>query len=345
MGKVIGIDLGTTNSCVAVVESATVSSASDVKVIPNAEGARTTPSVVGFPASGERLVGQVARRQAETNPQNTVFAVKRLMGRKHKAPEVRRQIELAPYKIVEAPNGDAWVEVRGKNYSPPEISVHRPRADEADRREVPRRDRDRGGGHGAGLLRRRPAAGDQGRRAHRRPRRPPHRQRAHGRGARVRARQGRGRDDRRLRSRRRHLRHLHPRHLRRRLQREGDGRRHPPRRGGLRSGDPDTPRRRVPRREGRRPAPGSHGASAAEGGVREGEARAVLRARDRDQHPLHHGRAGRGPAPPRAHAPAERARGDGGAAHRAHHRRLQGHARRREDRRWERSRPWSSSAG
>src|SRR5262249_18071751 len=123
MGKVIGIDLGTTNSCVAVVEGAAVSSAADVKVIPNAEGARTTPSVVGFPASGERLVGQVARRQAETNPQNTIFAVKRLMGRKYKAREVAKQVELAPYKIVEAPNGDAWVEVRAKSYSPPEISA------------------------------------------------------------------------------------------------------------------------------------------------------------------------------------------------------------------------------
>src|SRR3954453_10095561 len=123
MGKVIGIDLGTTNSCVAVVEGASVSSAADVKVIPNAEGARTTPSVVGFPASGERLVGQVARRQAVTNPQNTIYAVKRLMGRKYGASEVHKQIELAPYRIVEAPNGDAWVEVKGRNYSPPEISA------------------------------------------------------------------------------------------------------------------------------------------------------------------------------------------------------------------------------
>ena len=123
MGKVIGIDLGTTNSCVAVVEGVTVSSAADVKVVPNSEGARTTPSVVGFPASGERLVGQVARRQAETNPQNTIFAVKRLMGRKYAAFEVHKQVELAPYKIVEAPNGDAWVEVRGRSYSPPEISA------------------------------------------------------------------------------------------------------------------------------------------------------------------------------------------------------------------------------
>jgi molecular chaperone DnaK len=123
MGKVIGIDLGTTNSCVAVVESPGVSSAADVKVIPNAEGARTTPSVVGFPPSGERLVGQVARRQAVTNPQNTVYAVKRLMGRKFTAPEVEKQIQLAPYRIVEAPNGDAWVEINGRHHSPPEISA------------------------------------------------------------------------------------------------------------------------------------------------------------------------------------------------------------------------------
>ncbi|HVY46226.1 MAG TPA: Hsp70 family protein, partial [Minicystis sp.] len=123
MGKVIGIDLGTTNSCVAVVEAANVASAQDVKVIPNAEGARTTPSVVGFPASGERLVGQVARRQAVTNPTNTIYAVKRLMGRKHGASEVKKQIELAPYRIVQAVNGDAWVEVKGRQYAPPEISA------------------------------------------------------------------------------------------------------------------------------------------------------------------------------------------------------------------------------
>ena len=137
MGKVIGIDLGTTNSCVAVVEGAGVASASDVKVIPNAEGARTTPSVVGFTASGERLVGQVAKRQAVTNPQNTVYAVKRLMGRKFNAPEVSKQVELAPYTIVEAPNGDAWVEVAGAQHT------RRPRcramvldADEGDRRDA-----------------------------------------------------------------------------------------------------------------------------------------------------------------------------------------------------------------
>src|SRR5258705_8879315 len=111
MGKVIGIDLGRTNSCVDVVESASVSSANDVKVIPNAEGARTTPSVVGFPMSGERLVGQVARRQAVTNPQNTIYAVKRLMGRKFTAAEGEKHNDLPPYRILQAPNGDARVEV------------------------------------------------------------------------------------------------------------------------------------------------------------------------------------------------------------------------------------------
>jgi molecular chaperone DnaK len=124
MGKVIGIDLGTTNSCVAVVEGATAATVHDVKVIPNAEGARTTPSVIGFPATGERLVGQVARRQAVTNPEHTVFAVKRLMGRKFGDDDVAKQIELAPYRIVEAPNGDAWVSIRGRNMSPPEISAY-----------------------------------------------------------------------------------------------------------------------------------------------------------------------------------------------------------------------------
>ncbi|UQA62164.1 molecular chaperone DnaK [Polyangium aurulentum] len=123
MGRIVGIDLGTTNSCVAVVEGAGATSASDVKVIPNAEGARTTPSVVAFTASGERLIGQVARRQAATNPQSTVYAVKRLMGRKHVSPEVQRAVAFAPYSIVAAPNGDAWVELRGKACSPPEVSA------------------------------------------------------------------------------------------------------------------------------------------------------------------------------------------------------------------------------
>jgi molecular chaperone DnaK len=123
MGKVIGIDLGTTNSCVAVVETNPGSDKVDVRIIPNAEGARTTPSVVGFPATGERLVGQSAKRQAVTNSQNTVYAVKRLMGRKTASEEVARQIKHAPYKIIEASNGDAWVNVGGRDMSPPEVSA------------------------------------------------------------------------------------------------------------------------------------------------------------------------------------------------------------------------------
>ncbi|HEX6817740.1 MAG TPA: molecular chaperone DnaK [Ktedonobacterales bacterium] len=117
MAKVIGIDLGTTNSCVAVMEGG------EPVVIPNAEGARTTPSVVAFTKSGERLVGEVAKRQAITNSENTIFSIKRFMGRKYDDPEVSRDRALVPYKVVKAPNGDAWVEAGGKGYSPPEISA------------------------------------------------------------------------------------------------------------------------------------------------------------------------------------------------------------------------------
>ena len=117
MAKVIGIDLGTTNSCVAIVE------AGDPKVIANAEGSRTTPSVVAFTESGERLVGQIAKRQAVTNPENTIFSIKRLMGRRHEDAEVKKATKVLPYTIVRAENGDAWVEIRGKKYSPPEISA------------------------------------------------------------------------------------------------------------------------------------------------------------------------------------------------------------------------------
>ncbi len=122
MSKVIGIDLGTTNSCVAIVEATGAQGKIEVRIIPNAEGARTTPSVVGFSSGGERLVGQAAKRQAVTNATNTVFAVKRLMGRKNNDEEVTRQRELSPYKIIEAPNGDAWVSLAGREISPPEVS-------------------------------------------------------------------------------------------------------------------------------------------------------------------------------------------------------------------------------
>ena len=117
MGKVIGIDLGTTNSCVAIM------SGGDPVVIANAEGSRTTPSVVGITDKNERLVGQIAKRQAITNPENTIFSVKRLMGRKFKSKEVQEAMKRLPYKVVEADNGDAHVELRGKRYSPPEVSA------------------------------------------------------------------------------------------------------------------------------------------------------------------------------------------------------------------------------
>ncbi len=117
MGKVIGIDLGTTNSCVAIM------SGGDPVVIANAEGSRTTPSVVAITDKTERLVGQIAKRQAITNPENTIYSVKRLMGRKFKSREVQEAMKRLPYKVVEADNGDAHVELRGKRYSPPEVSA------------------------------------------------------------------------------------------------------------------------------------------------------------------------------------------------------------------------------
>src|SRR5687768_16987979 len=117
MSKVIGIDLGTTNSCVAIMEGKTP------KVIPNAEGGNTTPSIVAFTESGERLVGQPAKRQAVTNPTNTVYAVKRLIGRRFDDPVVAKDVGLVPYKIVKHSNGDAWVEAGGDKFSPSQISA------------------------------------------------------------------------------------------------------------------------------------------------------------------------------------------------------------------------------
>jgi molecular chaperone DnaK len=117
VGKVIGIDLGTTNSCVAIMDG------KNPRIIENAEGMRTTPSVVAFTSDGERLVGQPARRQAVTNPTNTVFAVKRLIGRRYDDPMVEKDKKLVPYKIIRASNGDAWVEAGGKSYSPSQISA------------------------------------------------------------------------------------------------------------------------------------------------------------------------------------------------------------------------------
>ena len=117
MGKAIGIDLETTNSCVAVMEG------NAAKVIENAEGARTTPSLVAFTESGEVLVGQPAKRQSITNPENTNFAIKRLIGRRYDDPMTQKDKGMVPYKIVPGDRGDAWVEVRGKKYSPSQISA------------------------------------------------------------------------------------------------------------------------------------------------------------------------------------------------------------------------------
>ena len=117
MGKVIGIDLGTTNSCVAIMDGA------KPKVIENAEGGRTTPSMVAFTGDGERLVGQSAKRQAVTNPTDTLFAIKRLIGRTFDDPTTKKDIDMVPYSIVKADNGDAWVEASGEKYSPSQISA------------------------------------------------------------------------------------------------------------------------------------------------------------------------------------------------------------------------------
>ena len=116
MGKIIGIDLGTTNSCVSVMDNG------NVKVIENSEGDRTTPSVVAF-ANDEVLVGQPAKRQAVTNPTNTIYAVKRLIGRRFEDDEVQKDIDMVPYTIVKADNGDAWVEAEGKKMAAPEVSA------------------------------------------------------------------------------------------------------------------------------------------------------------------------------------------------------------------------------
>src|SRR5690554_5400799 len=117
MAKIIGIDLGTTNSCVAVMDG------DQVRIIENAEGDRTTPSIVAYSKDGETLVGQSAKRQAVTNPTDTLFAVKRLIGRRFKDDVVQKDIAMVPYKIIEAENGDAWVEAKGEKMAPPQISA------------------------------------------------------------------------------------------------------------------------------------------------------------------------------------------------------------------------------
>ena len=160
MSKIIGIDLGTTNSVVAVMEGG------EPVVITNPEGSRLTPSVVAFTKTGERLVGQVAKRQAVTNPENTVFSIKRFMGRRHT--EVTEEQKMVPYTVVSAPNGDVRVKAGGKEYAPPEISGMILQKLKQAAEQYPGTDGDEGGDHRSGVLQRRPASGNQGGREDRR---------------------------------------------------------------------------------------------------------------------------------------------------------------------------------
>ena len=185
MAKIIGIDLGTTNSCVAIMEGG------KPKVIENSEGARTTPSIVAYMEDGEVLVGAPAKRQAVTNPKNTLYAIKRLIGRRFEEKEVQKDIGLMPYQIVKADNGDAWVEVRGKKIAPQEVSAQILRKMKKTAEDYLGEDGDRGGHHRPGVLQRLAAPGDQGRRPHRRPRGEAHHQRADRGGARLRPGQDR----------------------------------------------------------------------------------------------------------------------------------------------------------
>ena len=283
MGKVIGIDLGTTNSCVAVMEGKTP------RVIENAEGMRTTPSIVAFTDDGERLVGQPAKRQAVTNPEKTIFAVKRLIGRRYDDPMVEKDKKLVPYKIVKASNGDAWVEADGKTYSPSQISAFilqkMKETAEANLGQkvdqavitVPayfndaQRQATKDAGKIAGLevlrIINEPTAAalayglDKQKHGH----------------------------DRRLRPRRRHLRHFDSGDRRRRVRGEVHQRRHVPGRRRLRHASRQLSRRRVPEDAGHRSAPRQARAAAAEGSRREGQDRALLHHADRDQPAVHHG--------------------------------------------------------
>ena len=188
MGKIIGIDLGTTNSVVAAMEGG------EPQVIPNAEGSRITPSVVAFTKSGERLVGQVAKRQAITNPENTIFSIKRFMGRRWDDPEVQRSKDLVPYQVEKDPKSDGVVVVLGndKRFSPPEISAMILQKLKGDAEAY------LGEKITEAVITVPAYFDDQGCRPHRRPRRQAHRQRADRIGPGVRARQAEGREDRRL---------------------------------------------------------------------------------------------------------------------------------------------------
>ena len=324
--KVIGIDLGTTNSCVAIVEDGTPS------VIPNRGGYKTTPSMVAIAENGKRLVGHIAKRQAITNAENTVYAAKRLIGRKWGSAAVRSSLEIMPYRIVEGPHDDVRIMLRDQVFSVPEVSAYILQEMKLISEEYLGEEVAEGGHHRARVLQRRSAPGDQGRRPHRRPRRHPHHQRADRGRARVRLRpqhraQGRG-----LRPRRRHVRHLDPRDRQRRVRGHLDRRRHVPRRRGLRSPHHRLARVRLREAARHRSAQGQDGAAAPQGRRREGEVRAVERQGDRDQPAVHHLDGPQRSVAPADDADARQARGADERPHRAHGRDLRAHARRSRDR-------------
>ena len=234
MPKVLGIDLGTTNSVAAVIE------AGEPDVVENAEGARLTPSVVALNTrTGERYVGQVAKRQAVTNPENTLFSVKRLMGRRFDDPEVQGATAKLPYQVVQAANGDAHVKMGDDTYAPPADFVLRAAKNQAGRRSQAGRAHHSSGHHRSGLLQRLPAPGHQRRRRNSWNGSAAHHQRAH----RIVAGLWVGQDPRRRQHRgvrpgRRHLRHHHPPDGRWGVRGQVHQRRHLPGRRRLRSGHP-----------------------------------------------------------------------------------------------------------
>ena len=294
MGKIIGIDLGTTNSVVAVMEGG------EPTVIPSAEGGRTVPSVVAFTKSGERLVGQIAKRQAITNPDNTIYSIKRFMGRRWDDPggpaHARRS---CPTRSRRTPRATASRSCRLRRQ---ELHAARDQRDDPAeaqdrRRGVPGREGHRGGHHRPGLLRRHAAPGDQGRRPHRRPRRQAHHQRAHRVRPGLRPGQEEGRADRRLRPGRRHLRHLHPRARRRRLRGQGHQRRHAPGRRRLRPARHRLAAGRVQEGPGHRPAKDQQALQRLKEAAEKAKIELSLGRPDRDQPALHHGRRERPQAP------------------------------------------------
>ena len=285
MGKIIGIDLGTTNSVVAVMEGG------EPTVIPSSEGNRTVPSVVGFPKSGERVVGQLAKRQAVTNPANTVYSIKRFMGRRWDDP---RGAALQGPRALQRGEGPQERRHprrrrRGPLHAARDLRDGPPEA-QGGRRGVPRREGHRGRHHRPRLLRRHAAPGDQGRRPHRGPRGQADHQRAHRLGPGLRPGQEARREDRRLRPGRRHLRHLDPGARRGRVRGQGHQRRHAPGRRRLRPADHRLAPGRVQEGPGHGPREGPAGPAAPQGGRGEGEDRAVLDRHHRDQPAVHHGR-------------------------------------------------------